>query len=396
MQRFMLATQPCRQPRRKGFTLIELLVVIAIIALLMALLLPAIQKVREAANKMLCGSNMRQVMIACHNYHNDYSKLPPGWLSFFPANSPLATTTGLNDTNGPHLGVLALLLPYLEADNIFRGIASSGLSLAVNTQPSPTTAWFSNSTVFNLARARIKTFICPSDNMQDDSADATGSPWGGTGTYVIGVHMFHLPANQGIDGWAAQTSGITTANGPATGGDQLGVTNYICLAGAAGIGVLGGSTSQPTIFPPATYGNIGWANFDGIFSNRSTLTLGQLTVQDGTSNTIGFMEVDGGRLNGRRLYKTTWMGVGGGGIVQGMRPGNIDHSPYQSSSRHAAGPNVVFGDGSTRTIRYGGQAYLYNTSYADKLIPASSDYFSLMTIVGRRDGIQRDLASLLE
>lgn len=98
-----------RDPRI-GFTLVELLVVIAVIGLLIGLLMPAVQKAREAANRISCANNLKQIGLAMHNYHFDFNKLPP--------RAKLAGPADANQSAGATWAVL--ILPYMEQDNLYR------------------------------------------------------------------------------------------------------------------------------------------------------------------------------------------------------------------------------------------------------------------------------------
>jgi prepilin-type N-terminal cleavage/methylation domain-containing protein/prepilin-type processing-associated H-X9-DG protein len=120
---------------RPAFTLIELLVVIAVIAILIGLLLPAVQKVREAANRVQCQNNLKQIGLACHSYHDAQKSFPPGYLALI---SDSETTPGW--------GWASFLLPYLEQDNLHRQI---NFNLPVEKSP--------------VIQTVLKAYLCPSD-----------------------------------------------------------------------------------------------------------------------------------------------------------------------------------------------------------------------------------------
>jgi prepilin-type N-terminal cleavage/methylation domain-containing protein len=136
-------------PRRRGMTLIELLVVIAIIGVLIGLLLPAIQRVRDAGNRTVCLDNLKQIGLALHHYHDNHQSLPPG--------------VGYNDGKDlyPHLSWCARLLPYLEQEALWKETQQAfALEPAFNKNP-PHVGF---STV-------MPVFTCPSDDRTRTPAD---------------------------------------------------------------------------------------------------------------------------------------------------------------------------------------------------------------------------------
>jgi len=302
---------------RPGFTLIELLVVIAIIAILIGLLLPAVQKVREAAARMSCSNNLKQLGIAAHNYESTNQKLPPG-----------------TDANG--VGCIVHLFPYIEQDNQYKLWTLSPTTYVQMWYVNSPNNWLHRPSTTSTdviprppavygSEAKIKTLLCPSNPDPD-----------GYVTALLGVYY----GTPGVDLPAGNAGGSHTFSS-APGRLVVGRSSYLGMGG---------------YYAPSSY-----PQYAGFFTHKSNNSVAR--CPDGTSNTIMFAEYSGGMIN--------WGGSGGipNGLSAGGLAAGFNYSGFGTpvngaakimdpnagsygvfSSFHTGVINVAMGDGSVRTL----------------------------------------------
>lgn len=330
-----------RKHKTLGFTLVELLVVIAIIGILVALLLPAVQAAREAARRMQCSNNLKQIGLALHNYHDNLKRFPPGWL---------VGPTGLEES----WAWSAHLLPYIEQGPLADQLGINRGSLYRQLVNSPTTT-------LALTKTQLKAFMCPSD---------TGYNAGGL------VHN-----NRNFNGGL----GFTAAGQTAVPGTLVAVSNY---PGVAGHRDVVNAAANTGLF----YGNASVSIADILDGTSNTLAVGEReTVKSRSGTWVGVRNTGGSAGAGVNLV----IGHSHPKIndVTVANPWNTDRIGGMEgfSSLHPGGAQFVLADGSVRFIAQTIEHYwapnpasLINGALGDESLPANGTYQRLMS---RADGL---------
>jgi prepilin-type N-terminal cleavage/methylation domain-containing protein/prepilin-type processing-associated H-X9-DG protein len=315
-----MRASPIQRPRTRGFTLIELLVVISIIAVLIALLLPAVQSAREAARRIQCTNNLKQLGLALHNYHDSNLVFPEqDWFQYYLTD---ALTPIPNFGGWAHVGsYVLLLLPYFEAQTAYSAMNFSYHPFQVQ-----------NNTLWGLS---ISSLHCPSDPASSGAGyfpPGSDDFGGGYGPQPLGYYVARNSYPCSVSYWLPYPGGSPSAGG----------TNQDSNAA----------------------GSIAQAN--GMFQFGKCVSINDVT--DGTSNTMALSEHAFGLLLPADQVQWYWWNSGSygdSGFTTIVPPNYLKKNGFNyqnlagggsralggASSLHPGGMNVCFADGSVHFIK---------------------------------------------
>jgi prepilin-type N-terminal cleavage/methylation domain-containing protein/prepilin-type processing-associated H-X9-DG protein len=318
------------QTVRTAFTLIELLVVIAIIAILIGLLVPAVQKVREAAARIACANNLKQIGLAMHAHMDAKKSLPPNGVYSFTGAAVVQTSPW---------SALSRLLPFVEQENLFRGI---DFASPYSTQPAITSK-------------RVATYLCPSEvNDRGSGTDPTYGNKNWTLNYAVNLGTWRVltkPAMQGGDGAFSPNRGFAPRD------FRDGLSNTLALAEVKGYTTrVSGSPNTVTFTtpppPPSSPAGLGATAPYGLAGLAlAPFDLAKVTHAewvDGKVHETGFTTV---------FPPNTLVAYPNGGTVYDVdfisatetSPGDT-YAVVTARSYHSGGVNVVLMDGSVRFV----------------------------------------------